>query len=142
MKRLWGCDEYDWCESLASETHSGGIFVVWDPSKFNVSQKHIRDRWTMLEGCINSVSFMCSVGVIYSPSDILGRSLMYEFLKSLIQSINKSLLLLSDFSEILHPSERIGQFRYDLGVKEFLEWIHDLYLIDIPLHGIKFNREK
>ena len=50
MKKIWGCDEYDWCEPLASENHSGGILVVWDPSKFNVSQKHFGDRWNVLEG--------------------------------------------------------------------------------------------
>ena len=109
MKRLWGCDEYEWCESLAPETHSGGIFAVWDPSKFNVSQKHIGDRSIDLEGCINSVSFVCSVGIVYSPNDRLGRCLMYNSLKTLIQSINKPLLMLGDFNEILHPSERIGQ---------------------------------
>lgn len=64
---------------------------------------------------------------------------MYDSLKALTQSINKPLLLLGDFNEILHPGERIGQFKYNLSMNEFLEWIYDLYLIDIPLHGIKFT---
>ena len=62
---------------------------------------------------------------------------MYDWLKSLIQSINKPLLL-GDFNEIMHPCERIGQFRYDLSIREFLDWNHDLYLIDIPLYGLKY----
>lgn len=33
VKRMWGSDVYDWCESPASETHSGGIVVLWDPNK-------------------------------------------------------------------------------------------------------------
>lgn len=30
--RMWGRDGFNWCESLASETYSGDIIVVWDLS--------------------------------------------------------------------------------------------------------------
>lgn len=33
----------------------------------------------------------------------------------------------------------MGTFRCDLSMREFSEWIHDLGLIDIPLHGIIFT---
>lgn len=37
IKRLWGCDDFDWCESLASDTYGGGIVTIWDPAIFIVS---------------------------------------------------------------------------------------------------------
>lgn len=64
---------------------------------------------------------------------------MFESIKVLVQTINKPILLLGDFNEVLHPSERIGHFRYDRSMRDFVDWIHDLHLIDIPLHGIQFT---
>lgn len=139
VRRMWGSDVYDWCESFASDTSSGGIIAIWDPSKFCVSRKVIGDRWIVLEGYITEGNFNCCVGIIYGPNDRSGRSDMFESLKLIFQNINKPLLLLEDFNEIMHPSERIGQFKYDLSMRDFLDWIHDLHLIDIPLHGIKFT---
>ena len=40
LKRLWGNDDYDFCEAFASDTNSGGIVVVWDKHSFTVSAKH------------------------------------------------------------------------------------------------------
>lgn len=139
VRRIWGRDEYEWCESLASDTSSGGIIAIWDPENFSVSQRFTNERWIILEGCLKEVSFNCCVGIVYGPNDREGRRLMYESLKQLVQSINKPLVLLGDFNEVLHPSERLGQFRYDSSMRDFLEWIQDLNLIDVPLHGVKFT---
>lgn len=29
LKKMWGSDDYDMCELVASNTYSGGIVVVW-----------------------------------------------------------------------------------------------------------------
>lgn len=120
-------------------THSGGLFSIWDPSKFKVSHKQVGDHWIVLEGCIISVCFDVCVGFIYSPNDRVNRIQMYDTLRSLFRNVKKPLLLLGDFNEILHPNERIGQFKYDVSMKEFANWINELYLIYIPLHGIKLT---
>ena len=44
VKRLWGSDDYEWCESLATETYGGDIISVWDLGKFNISHKHIAEH--------------------------------------------------------------------------------------------------
>ena len=54
-------------------------------------------------------------------------------------AIEKPMLLLGDFNVTLYSGERIGSFRCDLSMREFSEWIADLGLIDIPLHGVKFT---
>lgn len=134
---MWGGDGYDWCESLASETHSGGIIAIWDPTLFCASQRYISDRWIVLEGCVVKSNFNCCVGILYGPNDRSGRRQMFESLHVLFQSINKPILLLGDFNEVLHPSERIGQFRNDLIMREFVEWKNELNLIDLsPYMGL------
>lgn len=136
---MWGCGVFDWCESLASETHSGGIIAIWDPSIFCASQRFISERWIMLEGCMVKSNFNCCVGIVYGPNDRQGRSQIFDAVKAVCQSINKPVLLLGDFNEVFHPSEHIGQFRCDRSITEFVDWVNDLHLIDIPLQGMRFT---
>lgn len=80
LKRMWGCDDFAFCESLASETHAGGIVAVWDNSKFCVSRLHINARWILLEGNIkaDTFEFDCCVGIVYGPNDRVERNLFFE----------------------------------------------------------------
>lgn len=34
LKRMWGSDDFEYCESFASETYVGRIVTVWDQSIF------------------------------------------------------------------------------------------------------------
>ena len=139
MKRMWGNEEYEICEVYASETNRGGVIAAWDTKTFNVSNKHSGSRWILLEGCVKNFNFECCVGVIYGHNDRVGRFAMFEELKQLMLAISKPILLLGDFNVVLHPRERIRSFRCDRSMREFSEWIIDLGLIDIPLHGVKFT---
>lgn len=115
-KRIWGCDDFSFCESFASDTFAGGIVTIWDNSKFLVSNKHIGSRWILLEGQIIAEQLDCCVGVVYGPNDRLGRCSFFADLKCIIQSINKPVLLLGDFNVILHSSERNGRFNCSLSM--------------------------
>jgi reverse transcriptase-like protein/endonuclease/exonuclease/phosphatase family protein len=139
VRRMWGSDDFDWCESLASETHSGGLLAIWNPNMFSVSHRIIGDRWIILEGCLLDGNFNCCVGITYGPNNREGRNSMYESLKEVLGSIGKPILLLGDFNEILHPQERQGQFRYEASMRDFVEWVEDLHFIDVPLLGIRFT---
>ena len=139
IKRLWGNDEYDFCEVFASNTNSGGIIAVWDKQSFNVSVKHTGCRWILLEGCIKNFNFECCVGVIYGHNDRLGRLALFEEFKAKVMNINKPLLILGDFNVILLSGERIGTVTCARSMRDFSKWINDLRLIDIPLHGVRFT---
>lgn len=84
-------------------------------------------------------SFSCCVGVVYGPCDRVGGYNFFESLRVLLRSIRKPLLMMGDFNEVLKSSERLGQIRYDRGIREFGKWVRELQLIDIPLHGIRFT---
>ena len=62
LKRLWGDDDYDFCEIFASDTNSGGILVVWDKQSFKASMKHKGERWVLIEGSIINYNFECCIG--------------------------------------------------------------------------------
>ena len=83
LKRMWGNDEYDFCEVYASDTNGGGILAVWDTGTFHVSNKLCGERWILLEGCIIRGQVECCVGVIYGPNDRDERLAVFEELKTL-----------------------------------------------------------
>ena len=139
IKRMWGNDIYDMCEVYASEANGGGLVAIWDTTILRVTNKLYGDRWILLEGCIINANFDCTIGVIYGPNDRAGRFHVFSELKSVISNVNKPTLLLGDFNAILHSWERIGSFRCDRSTKEFSDWIRELELLDIPLHGVRFT---
>ena len=142
LKRLWGNDEYDFCEVLASDTNSGGLIAVWDNQTFTVSVKHKGSRWILIEGCINSHNFECCVGVFYGNNDRRGRLAMFEEFKDKAENINKPILVLGDFNVTLHPGERTGAATSIRSMRDFSEWINELRLLDIPVHGVKFTWQR
>ena len=79
------------------------------------------------------------MGVIYGQNDRAQRHALFEELKHTEININKPILLMGDFNVTLHAGERIGTFRCDRSMREFAEWIAELRLIDLPLHGVKFT---
>ena len=139
LKRLWGNDEYDFCEVFASDTSSGGIIAIWDSQSFSASATHTGTRWVLIEGCIKKYDFQCCVGVIYGHNDRLRRLEMFDELKQKAGNLNKPILLMGDFNVILHEGERTGSLTCVRGIREFSRWINDLQLIDIPLHGMTFT---
>lgn len=139
IRRMWGRDDYDWCESLASNTNSGGLIAIWDNTCFSVAQKYMGDRWIILEGLIVKNNFSCCVGIIYGSNEIAGRNIMYENLKNLLQSINKPIVLMGDFNEVLHSWERNGDPQNTSSMRYFRDWTQEMQLIDIPLQGLRFT---
>ena len=96
-------------------------------------------RWILLEGVINRYNLECCVGVIYGQNDRTKRHALFEELKNMLININKPILLMGDFNVTLHAGEKIGTFTCNRSMREFAEWIEDLRLIDLPLHGVKFT---
>ena len=139
MKRMWGNDDFGLCEVFASDMNGGGLTATWHKNTFEVSQYHSGSRWILLEGNTLSHNFECCVGVVYRYNDRAGRFELFEEIKHRVLAINKPIFMMGDFNVILHPGERVGTFRCDRSMREFSEWISDLGLIDIPLHGINFT---
>ena len=139
LKRLWGNDNYDYCEIVASVTHGGGLIAVWDKQSFHASAKHTGSRWILIEGRINYLNFECCIGVIYGHNDRANRFAMFEELKEKAENIKKPILILGDFNVTLHSGERTGFVTCSRSMRDFSKWINDLRLLDIPLQGVRFT---
>ena len=139
IKRIWGNDDYDLCEEFASDTNSGGIVVVWDKHSFSASSKQGGNRWILIEGTLIKENFQCCIGVIYGHNDRVQRLGMFHEFQQGAARLNKPLLVMGDFNVVLHSGERTGLSLCAPSMQDFSNWINDLNLIDIPLHGLKFT---
>ena len=139
IKRLWGNDDFDYCEVLSTITHSGGIIAIWDKQSFNALVTHTGSRWILIEGCLLNHNFECCIGVIYGHNDRLRRLAMFDEIKNKVENINKPLLMLGDYNVILHPGERTETATCFRSMEDFSSWINNLRLLDIPLHGVRFT---
>ena len=110
LKRMWGNEDFEFCEVFASATNGGGVIAVWDKNTFNASANRTGNRWILIEGTIIEHNFECCVGVIYGNNDRVGRFALFEEVKQKLVSINKPTLLLGDFNVTLHAWERIGTY--------------------------------
>ena len=139
LKRMWGNEEFEFCEVFATDMNGGGVIAVWDSKTFMASNRHTGNRWILIEGKIIDHNFDCCVGVIYGHNDRLGRNALFQEVKQKLEGINKPILMMGDFNVTLHTWERIGTYTCNRSMSEFSEWIDNLNLIDIPLHGVKFT---
>lgn len=139
IRRFWGSDDFEFCESFASETHGGGIVAIWDPLYFAVNSKHIEVRWIILEGTVKMVNMDCCIAIIYGPTVRMERMQFFDNLKNVLLSFNKPILVMGDFNVVRLACERVGSFRCDLSSRTFDNWIQSMGLIELPLHGLKFT---
>lgn len=139
IRRIWSSDDFEFCESFASETHGGGLVAIWDPLHLDIANKHIGERWIILEGHLKKTNMECCVGIIYGPNNRRLRIQFFEDLKNLLQLINKPTLIMGDFNVVRLACERVGPYRCALSSRVFDNWIQSLGLIELPLHGLRFT---
>ena len=102
LKRMWGNEEFEFCEVFATDMNGGGVIAVWDSKTFMASNRHTGNRWILIEGKIIDHNFDCCVGVIYGHNDRLGRNALFQEVKQKLEGINKPILMMGDFNVTLH----------------------------------------
>ena len=50
LKRMWGNEEFEFCEVFATDMNGGGVIAVWDSKTFMASNRHTGNRWILIEG--------------------------------------------------------------------------------------------
>ncbi|KAL4385916.1 hypothetical protein GQ457_09G028800 [Hibiscus cannabinus] len=118
---------------------AGGLITLWDPAFFTLETSTIEQRFISITGMIHTFNLKCMLINIYAPNDFHCRQEFFGSISSLAASSNLPILLGGDFNIVRNAEEKVGMVTQWGAMKAFSDFIDDLSLIDLPLHGGKFT---
>lgn len=140
---LWGDHEVEW-EEVPAINMGGGLFCLWRKGTFRVIEKFCGNGVLDLKGWWKDVREPIVVVNIYSSCHLGEKRILWnELLCKKGAFSEKSWCVVGDFNAIRSREERVGsRGEVSLGareMKEFDNFLNNMELVDIPLHGRKFT---
>ena len=138
IKKWWAMGDCKWFH-VAAEEGSGGLVCIWSNVLFEESCIRSGRRWVCVEGLLKDQSFRCAILVVYAPNLRNERRLLWEELLELRDAVTVPILAMGDFNEVFSTSERKGGSGCVGSMEEFKNWVANMCLSDLHLHGRKFT---
>jgi len=138
VKILWGCQFVDWFY-LPSSGASSGILLMWDRRIVEKFEAHVGEFVVAcsFRNCVDN--FTWAFAGVYGPNlDPLRRS-SWDELAGLLSFRDLPWCIGGDFNVIRFPCERSGVARISSAMTEFLDFILEHGLMDLPLAGGSFT---
>ncbi|KAF7831422.1 Ribonuclease H domain [Senna tora] len=115
---------------------SGGMIVAWN-ERTNISVKDVSHHWIHLKGKdIKGMEFFISY--VYGPPQEYNRGILWNNL-SIGSSITYLWLIMGDFNQLTHASEKLSKNTHLSGVENFVNIINSYNLIDLIPSGNWFT---
>ncbi|KAH9289722.1 hypothetical protein KI387_033839, partial [Taxus chinensis] len=137
-KKFW---ENSDMAAVDSQGASGGLATLWDKRHYtgmilNASTNHLAIKFHAIE---NNSEWILSN--IYAPNTVSGRRKLWTDLKIFrTQHTTTNWLIMGDFNSPLNPGEKYGGISsFSTGMEEFVDFVADLNLLDVDLHGNKYT---
>ncbi|KAJ9538570.1 LOW QUALITY PROTEIN: hypothetical protein OSB04_031303 [Centaurea solstitialis] len=137
ISRIWGGDDVDFTISNAQGS-SGGIVTFWDKKSFSCTQViqeedvlAVIGSWLNTDGLVGFVNICAKFSGAKKRNDLLHHILSDEDVRWCV---------FGDFNEIRDLSERLNSEVNYNGMRDFVDFINNFELIEVPLIGRKFTR--
>ncbi|XP_028091886.1 uncharacterized protein LOC114292178 [Camellia sinensis] len=137
VRSLWPIDSVEFME-VGADGSAGGLLCVWDPLIFSLKECRCFRSFILLAGIMHS-SINCVICNIYAPNEDLNRRKLWGILSNLKSIFPNPWCLGGDFNEVKNISKRKGCVRRDRGIGEFVNFISNLELVDIPMLGRQYT---
>ncbi|KAL4333971.1 hypothetical protein GQ457_07G010370 [Hibiscus cannabinus] len=137
-EEVWWLDSFVF-DFVPSFGLSGGILVVWDPSKFDVALVTHDPNFLCLRGHWVSDSWESLMIAVYAPCIRSKRRDLWVRLLAVISAVEIPCCLGGDFNEVTNNAERRGCVGDWGGMLEFVGFIHDGGFLDMPAAGKVFT---
>jgi len=141
IKALWGEGMYNFSYQ-PSVGASGGMVTVWDTSRVEVWTSSRFNHVLAIKGKVILTGEVFIIFNVYAPCDLAAKKMLWECLT--VHVMNNSDLCIyvcGDFNSVRSVEERKGRavaFR-QAEVDAFNKFIHDSFLIDLPICGRSFT---
>lgn len=137
-KIFWGNSEM---ATVDSQGASGGLATFWDKIHctsmvLNANTNHLAIKFHAIEK--NGEWILSN---IYAPNMVSGRRKLWTDLKIFRnQHSTTNWLIMGDFNSPLNPGEKYGGISsFSTGMEEFADFIVELNLLDVDIHGNKYT---
>ena len=77
--------------------------------------------------------------LVYRPHTAGEKKAFWQELLELKNSLDIPLIVMGDFNEITCPEKRLGCVTMSRLMAEFVEWINEMELSNLPFSGCKFT---
>ncbi|WMV31904.1 hypothetical protein MTR67_025289 [Solanum verrucosum] len=137
-RHIWGSRWVEWVELKASGTR-GGIIILWDNRQWKCldsyqGQHTLSAMWEGLQ-----VDFRFCFSEVYGPHSTPERFDLWDELAAIRGIWDGCWVIGGDFNVCRYEHERYNCIRRSQDMKDFSEFIQDMGLIDLPLHGATYT---
>ncbi|KAL4347923.1 hypothetical protein GQ457_17G010840 [Hibiscus cannabinus] len=105
VKRVWFTDNYDFVFAPAVGK-AGGILIVWDSTRFQVSSKKVENRFAVVEGTWLQEDWLCGVIGVYAPCVFEEQIHLWDDLGGVLDLSQQPWCVCGDFNMVLKLEER------------------------------------
>nr|KYP61690.1 hypothetical protein KK1_016198 [Cajanus cajan] len=138
---LWSHEDVGWF-SKPAVGHSGGLLILWDKSKFVLSEFFMGTHYIGVVGCLVGESQKVSVVNVYAPCDLEGKKGCWRELIQVIEARGGDRwCVVGDFNAIRCEEERKGVRGFDRReeMRLFSDFVNSSGLLDLQMFGRQFT---
>ncbi|KAL4307123.1 uncharacterized protein LOC107605009 [Arachis ipaensis] len=130
---------FDFYHIEEAQGYSGGIWIMWKDPNLDIRVVQSRMQFVHMTMKNGSNESWALTAVYASPQESRRKELWAE-LKTISVTLTGGWLVVGDFNDIAHPTEKKGGSRVDMGAcKRFKSWIESCSLIDLGAVGARFT---
>ncbi|GJS88794.1 RNA-directed DNA polymerase, eukaryota [Tanacetum coccineum] len=138
VKFMWGNSNYQFVSS-DSVGNSGGILCVWEATVFKKDYATVSDNFIAIYGTWIPCNSKVLIVVIYAPQQPSHKSVLWEYISTLLARWNGETIIMGDFNEVRSKDERLGSVFNQFSARNFDHFITSSGLVDVKLEGYAFT---
>lgn len=124
---------------LPSRGASGGIWIVWNTRKIEISYHWVNNFSVSVKGKRKGTDDEWFITSVYGPYAQELKPLFFQELNDLRNLFISPWCICGDFNEILFLEDRSGEGGLTPGAKLFAEFINNHFLRDVPIAETSFT---
>lgn len=136
---VWGRGEFEYVSKDANG-QSGGLLCIWGHGLFDVMSTVIGEHFICISAKFHDS--LCHFVNVYSACTLTEKRRLWDDLRKLKDEVEVGhWCMVGDFNAVVHRNERRGVSTgsYSAERREFLAFIEDMELVDVPVLGKKFT---
>ncbi|GJS06932.1 RNA-directed DNA polymerase, eukaryota [Tanacetum coccineum] len=119
--------------------NSGGILCVWEATVFKKDYATVSDNFIAIYGTWFPCNSKVLIVVIYAPQQPSHKSVLWEYISTLLVRWNGETIIMGDFNEVRSKDERLGSVFNQFSERNFDHFITSSRFVDVKLEGYAFT---